>query len=186
MTPDDSALLHARAPYDPEKARAYYLRTRHLKGRRAARAILPKGKKRPTAVPVHVRKGGLSRQEQLKDERDKLERRLDRLKEVLAEKVKAAKKRSGIEVKSKAPSKAKKDSTKKSTPDKALTTSQKKEKAAKAREDYKKEHGGGTSTSQEIQQLRKQIADIRAKIKKAVEDAQKSHSTTHPTAPKGR
>lgn len=34
--PDGSVLMHGRAPYDPVKAREYYLRTRKLKGRKKA------------------------------------------------------------------------------------------------------------------------------------------------------
>lgn len=32
--PDGSVLMHGNAPYDPVKAHEYYMRTRHLKGRR--------------------------------------------------------------------------------------------------------------------------------------------------------
>lgn len=32
--PDGTVLMHGTAPYDPAKARAYYLRTRKLKGRK--------------------------------------------------------------------------------------------------------------------------------------------------------
>lgn len=34
--PDGTTLMHGKRPYDPAKARAYYLRTRHLKGRQKA------------------------------------------------------------------------------------------------------------------------------------------------------
>ncbi len=36
--PDGSVLMHGKRPYDPAKARAYYLRTRQLKGRQKAAA----------------------------------------------------------------------------------------------------------------------------------------------------
>lgn len=35
---DGTILMHGKQPYDPVKARAYYLRTRHLKGRKKATA----------------------------------------------------------------------------------------------------------------------------------------------------
>ncbi len=34
LLPDGSFLIHEAAPYDPQKAHAYYLRTRQLKGRK--------------------------------------------------------------------------------------------------------------------------------------------------------
>ena len=182
--PDDSALLHARAPYDPAKAREYYLRTRKLKGRRSVRVVAPKGKGRPHAVPVPVKKS--NRQAELKAERAALEKRLDRLRDILAQKVKAAKSRSGVEDHSKKSSREKAAKDQRGKNDKPLTASEKRQKADKAREDYKKEHGS-TSVSQEIADLRKQIADIRARIDAAIKDAQQQHrKSTHQTASKGR
>ena len=35
---DGTIIMHGKRPYDPAKARAYYLRTRHLKGRAKATA----------------------------------------------------------------------------------------------------------------------------------------------------
>jgi hypothetical protein len=32
--PDGSILMHGTTPYDPRKAHEYYLKTRHLKGRK--------------------------------------------------------------------------------------------------------------------------------------------------------
>lgn len=37
--PDGTILMHAGAPYDPVKAHEYYIRTRHLKGRRHGRSV---------------------------------------------------------------------------------------------------------------------------------------------------
>ena len=39
--PDGTVLMHGKRPYDPVKARAYYLRTRKLKGRKKAAAKDP-------------------------------------------------------------------------------------------------------------------------------------------------
>lgn len=187
MTPDDSALIHGRAPYDPAKAREYYLRTRKLKGRRTPRLVAPKGNGRPHAVPVHVKKS--SRQAELKAERAALEKRLDRLRDILAKKVKAAKARSGVKAPEHKTSQQKAATKERGKNDKPLTASQKHEKAAKARADYKKEHGDSgkdTNVQQDIASLRKQIADIRARIDAAIKDAQANHKSTHQTASRGR
>jgi len=39
--PDGTTLMHGPAPYDPVKAREYYLRTRKLKGRKKAAVVVP-------------------------------------------------------------------------------------------------------------------------------------------------
>jgi len=54
--PDGTTLMHGSAPYDPVKAREYYLRTRKLKGRKKGVALLPKGKapKRKKSFTVTV------------------------------------------------------------------------------------------------------------------------------------
>jgi len=179
--PDDSSLLHARAPYDPAKAREYYLRTRKLKGRRRARVVAPKAVGRPHAVPVHTKKRTSANE--LQAQREALERRLDQLRDILAQKVKEAKRRSGIkDTTVHKTSREKAASSKSKSHEKPLTAAQKREKAKKAREDYKPK-----SDAQEIVQLREQIADIRAKIAAAIKDAQEQHrKSTHQTAPKGR
>lgn len=43
--PDGSTLMHGSAPYDPVKARAYYLRTRKLKGRKKGVTPVPTSKR---------------------------------------------------------------------------------------------------------------------------------------------
>lgn len=45
---DGTILMHAGVPYDPVKAHEYYIRNRHLKGRR-------KGSARPVPVRAHTR-----------------------------------------------------------------------------------------------------------------------------------
>ena len=54
--PDGTTLMHGSAPYDPVKAREYYLRTRKLKGRKKGVARPLKGKKprRSKAFTVQV------------------------------------------------------------------------------------------------------------------------------------
>lgn len=184
MVPDDSALIHGRV-YDSAKARAYYLRTRQLKGRRSVRVVQPKGPGRPHAVPLSSKRRS-ARQAELNAQKAALEKRLTRLRDILAQKVKAAKARSGVKdthPKNPVNTAAKNEVNKKNTP---LTVKQKRDKTVAAKKQYQKDHGGGTSTSTEIDILKRQIADIRAKIQAAIKDAQKSYTSTHQTASKGR
>lgn len=185
--PDDSALFH-RGAYDPAKAREYYLRTRQLKGRKPGSQVLAKGKPQASVAPSKGKKAA-SKREQLEAQKAALEKRLDRLRDVLRELVDAAKKRSGVDTDKEAPDNdpketaSRNESKKKDTP---LTSKQKKEKADKAREEYQKNNGGPT-LSKEVEQLQRQVQDIRAKIQKAVEDARTKSSTSKPqTASKGR
>lgn len=54
--PDGTTLMHGKQPYDPAKARAYYLRTRHLKGRKKAAAQRPDQIKYRTALDAFLKK----------------------------------------------------------------------------------------------------------------------------------
>ena len=207
---DDSALLHYAEGYDPVKAREYYLRTRQLKGGRPRLAQLTPEqvaaqqkarKERKQAAKEAFEKaatgneGTYDRPPTPKEQREKLEAqkqaliaRLGRLQDVLDKLVEAAKARSGIEVKSDpsdspADKASRNESAKKNTP---LTESQKREKAAKAREEYKKENGG-PSLSTEVQRLQRQVADVRKKIETAMAEAKrKSSGPQNQTASEGR
>jgi len=189
MIVDDSALIH-EAPYDPNKAREYYLRTRKLKGRKAGAgdpqpsgrsgSAKPTGAKRtakPKKTPAQKRKEAEAQVANLK-------KRLARLKDVLADLVKAAKARSGVETKTdKAKSQAQKNQDAKAkTP---LTAKQKREAAKKAKERYEETK---KAPDKDIEELQAQIKDIKAKIKKALEDAKKqsARKSKSQTATKGR
>lgn len=181
---DDSELFHAGA-YDPAKAREYYLRTRKLKGKRPTTATLVgpgRGGRRPTKGVGRVggkanRSNTKSRRAELLAQKKALEKRLDRLREVLAQRVKEAKGRSGV---AKKPKKDEKGSAPETQVDKAdrnssekgkpLTSKQKSEKAKKAKEAYEKEHPN--TLSEDVDILKEQIKDIQAKIKKTIADAQ--------------
>lgn len=190
---DDASLFHGT--YDPEKARQYYLRTRKLKGKRPTSATpdSPGRGGRPATKAVATRQGSKSnradtksRQAELKAQKVALEKRLDKLRDVLKEKVDAAKKRNVDQQKKngKGPSDAAPETKvdkadrnaaeKKSKPSKPETPSQKKEKAKKAKEAYEKENP--SSLSEDVDILEAQIEDIRAKIQKAVSDAQDRRS----------
>lgn len=172
--PDDSALLHAGRYYDPAKAREYYLRTRQLKGRRRGRAEEPSSdrQKASSAKPDSALRA--SRRGQLLAEKAKLERRLDELKDALELLVDAAKKRAGVkEDKSEDQSDPKETAAKneKSKKDKPLTEKQKREKREASKEQYEKEQG--TSLAQNVDSLRGQVQDVRAKLEAAIADARR-------------
>jgi DNA repair exonuclease SbcCD ATPase subunit len=208
---DDSALFHYSAGYDPEKARQYYLRTRKLKGRnKVGDYDESKGRQyyrqatRASKAPAGAkpnRSKTTSRQAELAAQKEALEKRLDRLRDVLQELVDAAKKRSGVEKKESEKKAAPETQTDKADRNKAEkkskpeTTAEKKERAKKAKEAYEKENP--SSLSSDIDILQSQVEDIQAKIKKAVADAQerrntagtndsKSGSKTNNDGPRGR
>lgn len=187
---DDSALLHYSKGYDPVKAREYYLRTRKLKGRERSTKNFDEdmGKKyyrqlqkeRAKREPEPKADAKSAARKELEEQKAALKDRLEKLNDLLAELVKAAKKRSGIETKA-APVKkdpedtssdkaSRNESAKKDTP---LTTSQKREKAEKAREEYAKENPG-PSLSKEVQQLRAKVEAVKAQIEKARAEAAKN------------
>jgi chaperonin cofactor prefoldin len=192
---DDSALFHG--DYDPAKARAYYLRTRKLKGRRPGTATPDspgRGGRRTTVAPA-VKAGGKanrsntkSRRAELLAQKEALEKRLDHLREVLAKKVKEAK---ALQGKSK-PKKVEKDMAPETQVDKAdrntaekaakpLSGKQKADKAKKAKETYEKEHP--TTLSNDVEILQHQVKDIQSRIKKAVEDAREQKDKAGKKAP---
>lgn len=209
---DDSGLFHGT--YDPVKAREYYLRTRKLKGRRpttATRTVAGRGGRRSTKA-LSGRSGKpnradtKSRRAELLAQKAALEKRLDRLREVLEQKVAAAKTRSGVKKPKKEDAKDTAPETKADTADRnkdqkdrtPLTAKQKTDKARKAKEEYEKEHP--TSLSDDVAILREQVKDIQAKIQKTVADARerrnkagkkgaelvRPNATTTTSGPRGR
>ena len=177
---DDSALLHG-GTYDPVKAREYYLRTRHLKGRRRAQARPPGPGRRPAVAQVKPKQSSAARRAAIEAEKAHLEKRLKRLKEVLRELVDAAKKRSGVD-ESKDTPKDKADRNAQRKKNRPLTAAQKRKKAKADKERYDKEHKD--SPKSEIQQLRQQIQDIEERIRAAMAEAGKKRPNK--TASKGR
>ena len=181
-------LFHAGV-YDPVKRRQQYLRTRQLKGRQGMGGDL--------SPPSNSRVSGTSnaqmrpsRQKELLAQKAALEKRLDVLRDVLAQKVKAAKARSGAapssaEKKEAADKAAKAKGGKDGAPDKPLTAAEKAKKRKDSAEQYEKEKG--MSLSKEVQELQEQIKDIRTRIEEAIADSRKKTSTsTIKTAGKSR
>lgn len=195
---DDSGLFHGT--YDPQKAHEYYLRNRKLKGRKPAAAAVATSPARGGRPAVGANRSKTqSRQAELKAQKEHLEKRLERLREVLAQLVDAAKKRSGGDPnhKDKAPETPadKADRNKAAKKAKPETAAQKKERAKKAKETYEKEHPN--SLSRDVDILQAQVADIHKKIQDAMAAAQerrkkagiaaaKSGSQNNNDGPRGR
>ena len=179
-------LSHA-GDYDPAKARDYYLRTRKLKGRKKGSVDVPSGDRpsssaggpgprgRPTASVLNVsQKNQAAAAERVAN----ITARLTKLQGVLSKLLEDAGSSSSTS-KEQSKSEDSKKSTEKKTDEKPLTAKEKadaRDRAAKSYEKNKessKEASGMTSEERDkkVAQVRAQIADIRAKLKKAIEDA---------------
>lgn len=174
--PDDSALFHSGSRYDPQKAREYYLRTRRLKGRLKGSSETPHPESGPKNNNDVARRRRQTRQEQIEAEREDLQIRLDRLRDVLAELVQAAKSRGGSankDTESKAESNNSKDTSSKSESKSSgktetKTAAEKNEAAKKARDHYEKNKPEGMSSEQELKALKDKIEDIKSRIEAAI------------------
>lgn len=176
--------MHA---YDPQKAHDYYLRTRKLKGRRRASSN-PSGGSPSAAVVTQMPRRPTHQTAKQKNALAAarvaaIQKRLDALKEVLAQLVEQAKKRSGIETKPDA---------KKSTADKKDTkpkTAAEKKKDAKAQADRREKEQRLSpdqkvaAIQKEMAQVREKIAEIRAQMAKQAQRA--PQSTSKPGSDKG-
>lgn len=181
-------LFHA---YDPDKAHRYYEEHKHLKGRqRGAQAAPAGGGSSSGGGSAGMRP---SRKKELLAEKAALEKRLDQLKQALEKLVNAAKKKSGIETPKKEDSKtstASKDKKGSKKDSKPLTEKQKRDKREAAKKQYEKEKAMGLT--QEVSQLRTQVAEYRDKLQKALAEAhqrQAAAAKAHPntkTASEGR
>lgn len=174
---DEFLQHHLEHEYDPAKRREYYLRNRKLKGRKRGLVEAPAGG-RPAGRPQPPRKAAATKTAEIEARKVALEKKLERLREVLRELVEAAKARSGVEPKrdkeasAPEPTSSKKDSK--------LTAAQKRKKAAQAREDYEKEKQSAPTTKSleaDIAEVREQIAAARAKLKAALERSRSPKAT---------
>lgn len=143
--------------YDPVKRREYYLKTRKLKGRKAA--AIRTSKSRPTAKPKPPTKTRAQRQAErrrkLEAEVNALKARLEKLRDALAELTKQAKARSGVKPASSTP--------KKSTA-KKQTAAQKAQAAKQSKEYYEKNKD--EILADEVKSLKGKIKTIQARIEK--------------------
>lgn len=189
MASDDSALFLEHR-YDPAKAREYYLRTRVLKGRKpgktpvstlggpnkaGAKQILKKIGKEPVSTASR------------KAQKEALEAKLERLRDVLAKLVDQAKERSGVETKEKETSDTKESKDTKDSKEKPMTAAERKAQSERAKENYeknKKTEPEKKDAGPSISELQEKIADVQAQIQDAMQKARSKPKSK--TAPKGR
>lgn len=194
-----------RPVYDAQKARDYYLRTRHLKGRKAGVKVLPLGGGRGgpdtkplplgggrggppvhkvKAAPVKPKKTAKQLRLEAHARTSALKVRLDQLHKVLAKLVKEAK---GLGIETKSDTAKTKAASNQDAKDKPPSTVKQKREAAKRSAVYRKTHQTSVdakSLQTDIEATLKKIKKIRAELKASVGKA-RSHAQSQ-TASKGR
>lgn len=151
----ESSLQHE---YDAAKRRAYYLRTRKLKGRKKADPAIAMARR------AAAQAAKLAKRKAMEAKVNALKGRLDKLKKVLAEMVKAAQARSGGDSKGTALGKAISSEAK---PEKK--TAKQEAAAKKSAEKYAKAHKNDakpTSLATQAKDLTAKIATIEKRIAK--------------------
>lgn len=177
-------LEHA-GDYDPAKAHEYYVRTRRLKGRKPG-AGGDGGRRSPPTPDTPSGKSPATKTKTQEERVAAVQRRLDRLKEVLDRLVEEAKVRSGVEPES--DSSKKSESSDSTTPDKPKTRQQQKKDAEAAKERRQKEDPQSLSAQErtlraEVEATQKKIADIREQLRAAVEKARGKRKPTASSKP---
>lgn len=150
--------------YDPVKRREYYLKNRQLKGRASPRKDQPVRvpRPKPAVKPAPNRQQRQEeRRRQIQAQVEALKARLKKLREALAELVKAAKARSGVKTPAKKQA-GKKDSGKKTAA--KPTPKQKADAAKKAKEYYEKNKD--KLLADEVKSLTAKIKTIQERIAK--------------------
>jgi hypothetical protein len=201
---DDSVLLHDVKNYNPLKAHEYYVRTRELKGRVAGKdAIHPKAVTGPKAVSsptaksrvvkaTPVNKGMEQKHQEAEAQVAAFRARLDKLHGVLAQLVKKAKARSGVETPHEG-AKRKAEAQREAKDKTPQTAEQKRKQAVSSKKSYEKNkelhpRKKTSSPSQEIDDLREKIASIRTQLHDAIERARatSAKSNSRPVVPTQR
>lgn len=178
ITPEEFILQHAEQPYDPVKAREYYLRTRKLKGRRKGMGTERSGRHPSSGsgsfVPRNSRiKTPEQRRKEIEARVEALKNRLEKLRGLLRKLVKQAQARSGIDPKDNSKTK------KAAAGSKKLTSKQRREAAERSKE-YREKHKKESLSDQE-QRLREQIKDVEKKLRDAIARA-REQSKKNPAA----
>lgn len=200
---DDSALLslaHAKN-YDPRKAHEYYLRTRHLRGRKSASPQATGSSVKPSSNVQTLQKRTHAQNEA---QLEALLGRLADLRALLKKRVEEAQAKSGVKDNSQE-KQHKKDITdhldKTSPADKQKaakgssprsTVQQRREDAKRARENYKKKHKtpaqSEPSVKAQIEEVQAKIKEIESRLRDVVAQARRDASakSKSKTASKGR
>lgn len=172
---DDSALLHMKADYDPAVARAYYLRTRKLKGRRrgqedpttnrssSSKTTLTKGSKPSSHLRLVSKGRQAASSERHAQQHAALKKRLGELQNLLRKLIAQAKDKNPPKSKS---SKDKEGGKKRdSTPDRKLTTKQKEDAKDRAKKSYEKNKKPAKKRDNDSEDLQADIRAVREKIR---------------------
>lgn len=172
--PDGTTLMHGVAPYDPQKAHEYYLRTRELKGRKPGRGQDPMGSHTTRAARAAVSKTTavkptpqvLAAQKKAADERvASIKGKLAALNAKLKVKMAAARE---AERKEKAgPTAAEK--SKKAKESKKYRDKHKQELKTAAKKAGKKEAAKKGGSEPTVDELKTKIAEVKGQLAAAVE-----------------
>lgn len=182
-TPESFILRHARAPYDPVKAHAYYLRTRKLKGRKKGVASTPSNSNVANTLNVRLattKKPAVTiteqRQKEVQARVEALKGRLKVLEAILTQLIRQAqpnapKKRTSKPVATK--------STTAGTKKRTLTVAQKRDKAQKAKVAYRKTHPISAvkrkqENAKKIEEVKAKIEEVKVELKKAIARAKEA------------
>jgi len=179
---------HADPDYDPQKAKEYYERTKHLKGRKKGSAIessgrRPVGAKTPTVkVPNRAAEHKAAQVARVRE----LTERLKKLRAIYKKLIDAAKRRSGVEVK---PDPAEKDAAGKDKKSSAedLSAAEKRKKSIAAKKAYEKEHPDKAveALDKQVAAMVEKIKEARAKLKEAIAaETEKKVAAPKPTPSK--
>lgn len=173
---DGTTLMHAGAPYDPVKAHEYYLKTRHLKGRKKGSTVVRSHTRNLSRGNYTVRLSNgktvtLTRQQlveqqayaakRVADIKNRLIELSDKLKTMLQE---AHKKKAAATKKPTAADKAKAAKKSKQFRQKHKQTLANKAKAAKAKTPAKKSH----TAKDPVKELEHKIIAIKTSLKHAI------------------
>lgn len=171
-TPDGAILMHGPSPYDPQKAHAYYLRTRVLKGRKKGESYTVKG---PDGKTRSLSKKELSTQKQNSAERvGEIKERLHKLTSELSKRMADAR---AAEAKAKkGPTTA--DKTKAAREAKKYRDKNKQKLKTKANSDKESETTTSEPRTESVDELKQKVAKVRDILKSAVERQRSLSSAT--------
>lgn len=186
--PDGTILMHATAPYDPNKAHQYYLRTRKLKGRKNGTVEPPKGRtgslgKKASTFTVRLRNGKEVKltPQQLKEQKVYAAKRVADIKKKLTRlnselKARMAEARQAEAKKAKGPTAAEKSQVARES--KKYREKHKQELSTKAKTEAAKAPAPSKATSDPVEELKQQITKVQGSLKAAVERQRSLTSAT--------
>jgi len=163
-TPDGNVLMHAGGAYDPVKAHEYYMRTRHLKGRKKGSSYtVSTGSGRTVLTQDQLNEQKVNVDKRIKEIQGKLHELNKKLKEKMAEA------RKSEQDAKKGPTAA--DKREKAKNDKKYRDKHQQELSTKAKADSKSSGGSSSSKKSDtsVEGLKKTIARVKQNLSAAVE-----------------